>query len=69
MALIDFKMVYEFILFSDKLTDKDISNPVLIRSVRTKDGMETKKSITGLTILDEELFVLSEKGSEIEVFV
>lgn len=61
-------MVYEFILFSDKLTDKDISDPVLIRSVRTNDGMETRKSITGLTILYEELFVLSLKSSEIEVF-
>ena len=40
----------------------------LVQTIRTKAAEEKKKSINGLTILDNELFVVSEKSSEVEVY-
>ena len=59
-------MFNELILFSAKL--KYNSVPVLIHSIETKEAEETYKSITGLTILDNELFIITLCSSYIEVY-
>src|SRR5688572_16247516 len=43
-------------------------DPVLVQTIRTKSAEEEKKPISGLTILDQELFVVSRVSSEVEVY-
>ena len=56
-------------LETDSISDKYASNPVLIKLITTNAAGEIMKSIKGLTLLDKELFVLSENGSEYEIDV
>src|SRR6218665_1110321 len=60
---IDFELFNELLLFS--ASEICNSDPVLLHSIETK---ETYKSITGLAILDNELFVVTERSSDIEVY-
>ena len=53
---------------SGELPDKYSSDPVFVRAIETKDAEEKSKSVSGLTILDNELFVVSEKSSEVKVY-
>src|ERR1043165_4470495 len=64
----DFKLFVEFFLFPDKLRSEYRLDAILVQTIRTKAAEEKKKSINGLTILDNELFVVSEKSSEVEVY-
>src|SRR6218665_2637860 len=66
IIFIDVKVFYELILFSAKL--KYNSDPVLIHSIKTKAAEETRKSITGLAILDNELFIIIRCSADIEVY-
>ena len=43
-------------------------DPVLVQTIKTEAGEKDNKAISGLTILDEELFILSERSSEVEVY-
>jgi len=53
-------------LFSAK--SKYNSTPVLFHSIEGIAAKETNKSITGLTIFDNELFVVTRESSDIEVY-
>ena len=64
----NYKLFEEFFLFPDKLRSEYKLDAILVQTIRTKAAEEKKKSIHGLTILDKELFVVSEKSSEVEVY-
>jgi len=53
---------------SEKRRSRYNYEPELIRTITTKAAKEKNESINGLTILNDELFVISRKSSEIEVF-
>ena len=53
---------------SEKRQSRYNHNPYLIRVITTRAAKEENEPIRGLTILKEELFVVSGKSSEIEVF-
>src|SRR5688572_6849362 len=65
-AIYCFNTVNNIFLFSDELRYK--SDPILIETIRTNANKKKMKGISGLTILDKELFVVSEKSSEVEVY-
>src|SRR6218665_1079428 len=44
------------------------SNPVFVQAIRRKASVELITDIRGLTILDKELFVVSQLSSEVEVY-
>lgn len=54
--------------FVGTLKSKYNTEPVLVRTITTHAAKEEHKPIRGLTILDEELFVVMGETSEIEVF-
>src|SRR6218665_924498 len=56
------------LIFADESPEKYLSSAVLIVSTRTKAAEDKMKKIEGMTILDKELFVVSELSSEIEVY-
>src|SRR5688572_16447771 len=66
-AIYYFKIVNNiFVLFSDELRYK--SDPVLVKTIRTKASKKKMESISGLTILYKELFVVSNESSKVEVY-
>src|SRR6218665_3981847 len=66
IIFIDVKVFYELILFSAELKYK--SDPVLIHTIDGIAAKETNNFITGLAILDNELFVVTGFSSDIEVY-
>src|SRR5688572_12082485 len=65
-AIYCFNTVNNIFLFSDELRYK--SDPILIETIRTNANKKKMKGISGLTILDKELFVVSQESSEVEVY-
>lgn len=55
-------------LLSDGLPEKYRSDTVLIETIQTKVAGEIKQSIEGFTVLDDELFVVSNRSSEVQVY-
>src|SRR6218665_848486 len=53
-------------LYSEKLRYK--SDPALAQTIGTKATQEKKPDVRGLAILDKELFVVSDKCSDVEVY-
>jgi len=44
------------------------SDPVLIRTIKTEAGLKRGKSIKGIALLNNELFIVSHSESEVEVY-
>src|SRR6218665_2969873 len=63
-----YKHCKQMFLFSDELPEKYQSDLVSYMRITTKVAEQGMKMICGLTILDKELFVLSKRCSEIEVY-
>src|SRR6218665_1837302 len=55
-------------LFSDELPEKYKTEPTLIQRITPEFAGKRYKQIRGLTILNEELFVVSKWNSEVEVY-
>ena len=58
----------ELFRFSAGLPEIYKSELKLVETIKTKPAKEANKSIFGFTLLDKELFVISERSSEVEVF-
>ena len=52
----------------DELPEKYKSNPRLVHTIKIKTAEQGRKWINGLEILDQELFVVNERSSEVEVY-
>src|SRR6218665_1407872 len=61
-------MLKELFRFSAGLPEIYKSELELVGTIKTKPAKEANKSIFGFTLLDKELFVVSERSSEVEVF-